>query len=94
MSPSALSDQQLLDKLNAHPVLKARMISLLGMVSDVDGDLTRADAAEQRAIEELRQLGNELLQDWASQQVEQRTTDALSNSGVQHRGKKIPSLAK
>jgi hypothetical protein len=93
MSTPNLSDEQLLQALNAHPILKARMINLLGLVNDTSGDLKRADAAEQRAIEELRQLGNELLQDWAEQQVGQRTADALSTSGIQRRGKKSPSLA-
>lgn len=47
-------------RLDRHPVIKARMITLLDLVENVAGDLQRADDAEQRAIEELRELGQEV----------------------------------
>jgi hypothetical protein len=34
---------------------------LLGVVEDAEGGLEKADAAERRVIEELRQMGNEAL---------------------------------
>ncbi len=51
-------------------MLRARMESLLGVVEDVAGDLEKADAAERRVIEELRQMGNEALAAWAERGVE------------------------
>jgi hypothetical protein len=54
-----------LQRLNGHPVLRARVESLLGVVEDAAGDLEKADAAERRVIEELRQMGNEVLTAWA-----------------------------
>jgi hypothetical protein len=54
-------DLVLLQRLNAHPVLRARVESLLGAVEDAGGDLAKADAAERRMIEDLRRLGNEAL---------------------------------
>lgn len=50
-----------LQRLNGHPVLRARFESLLGVVEDAGGDLEKADAAERRGIEEVRQMGNEVL---------------------------------
>jgi hypothetical protein len=42
------------------------MESLMAVVEDAGDDLIKADAAEQRVIEELRQMGNEVLTGWAS----------------------------
>jgi hypothetical protein len=55
-----------MEQLNRHPDLKARMESLIAVVEDAGDDLIKADAAERRVIEELRQMGNEVLTGWAS----------------------------
>lgn len=57
-------------RLANHPTLKARFESILDVAENTNGDLISADEAEQRAIEEVRQLGNELMHDWAVQRVE------------------------
>ena len=57
------------EKLNRHPVLKARMEALLKLVEDAEDDIVKADQAEQRVIEELRQMGNEVLNDCATCRV-------------------------
>ena len=41
----------------------------LDVAENTQGDLISADEAERRAIEQVRQLGNELLHDWAKQRV-------------------------
>ena len=43
-------DLMWLERLNRHPVLRARMESLPGIVEDAAGDLEKADAAE-RGVE-------------------------------------------
>jgi hypothetical protein len=53
-------------RLNAHPELRAKFEVLLSVVENAQGDLIRTDAAEQWVIEEIRQLGQVALQDWAS----------------------------
>ncbi len=45
-------DPMLLERLNRHPFLRARVESLLGVVEDAAGDGKKADAAERRMIEE------------------------------------------
>ena len=63
-------DQMLLERLNRHPLLRARVENLLGVVEDAAGDCEKADAVERRVIEELRQMGNEALTAWAERGVE------------------------
>lgn len=83
-----LDDEALLNGLRAHPHIKARVASLLAAVEDAGGDLKKADAAEQRMIEEMRRMGQEAMQAWAEGQVK-KTELALREEGqVQRDGKK------
>ena len=66
MPTLSAADHRLMEQLNRHPDLKARMESLIAIVEDASDDLIKADAAEQRVIEELRQMGNEVLTGWAN----------------------------
>lgn len=78
-------DIAFLQRLNSHPVLRARVESLLGVVEDAEGDLEKADAAERRVIDELRQMGNEVLTAWAesgvARCVKQTETEPEGRSG-------------
>jgi len=62
------------ERLKAHPPLRDRFSQILSIIEDTEGKLDKADDAEERVIEELRRLGQEVLQDWAegkeSQKVE------------------------
>jgi hypothetical protein len=75
---SSLNEQDivLLQRINRHPLLRARVESLLGLVEDAEGDFEKADAAERRVIEELRQMGNEVLTEWAQTGIEKCTAQA------------------
>jgi len=88
MSNRPLSDEEIAQKLNAHPHIRARVVSLLAVI-DAEGEgLRRADAAEDRLIEELRRMGQEAMQGWATGQVHQ-TEQEVRRSGRAHReGKK------
>ncbi|QLH48621.1 MAG: ISKra4 family transposase [Candidatus Accumulibacter cognatus] len=79
----------LLERLNRHPTLRARMESLLGVVEDAAGDLEKADAAERRVIEELRQMGNEALAAWAERGVEKSVAVARVEPDLRLAGKKL-----
>ena len=63
------TDELFLTRLNHHPALRERLETLLNIVENVAGDCTKADAAEQAVIEEMRRLGNAALQGWAEQAV-------------------------
>lgn len=88
-----------LEKLDKHPRLKKRFSEILGIAENSSGELITADDAEMRAIEEVRKLGQEVMQEWAITQHEKAvenirkdnpkvTKDTKKNStGNQHLGK-------
>ncbi len=55
------------ERLNSHPILKKRILSLFEIVGDRSGNYNTADNAEEKIIEEIRHLGNELMHAWASE---------------------------
>jgi hypothetical protein len=55
-------------RLNRHPELKDKIVALLSVVENSEGDIVKANAAEARVIEEIRQIGQNALQAWASGQ--------------------------
>jgi tRNA U34 5-carboxymethylaminomethyl modifying enzyme MnmG/GidA len=66
---------------------------LLSVVENAQGDLLRADAAEQRVIEEIRQLGQVALQEWASRQEQQQSKSFSQENPTSNRGGKKTPLA-
>jgi len=97
MAAPLLSDEELVRRLGTHPQLRTRMESLLLAVEDEAGDLREADRAELRLIDEIRRMGQEALQAWASGQVEKTSREIVQEGGVWSEGKKnctgIPRLA-
>ncbi len=77
------------ERLKAHPLLRERFDALLGIVEDTSGDLDKADEAEQRVIEQTRQLGNELLRAWATaKEADKRQQARQGEIPVKGHGKK------
>jgi hypothetical protein len=74
-------------RLRAHPQLCQRVEALLEIAEDRSGNLDRADEAEARLVEELRRLGQEVLQDWAIGKEAQKAW-AFSEEGAQVHSKK------
>jgi hypothetical protein len=60
------SSKSIEERLKDYPELKAKIEGLLSVVENAEGDLIKADAAEQRVVEEIRQLGQTALQTWAT----------------------------
>jgi hypothetical protein len=69
-------------RLEAHLELKARMERILDLAENRGGDVFRAAEAEERAICEIRALGQEVLQDWAKRQVEETSKQAVEAGGI------------
>ena len=78
----------LIERLDRHPLLRARVDSLLAVAEDAAGDCEKADAAERRMIEELRQMGSEALTAWAERGVEKQTVFAPAEPDWRPGGKK------
>ena len=73
-----ISTTDLVEQLEKHPQLKARIKALLDVVENASGDVVKADQAEQRFIEELRQMGLDAMQAWAERK--QNIVEAESDS--------------
>ena len=81
-------DEELIRRLNAHPHVRRRVESMLSAVEDESGDLKLADDAEMRMIEEVRRMGQEALQAWASRQTNQCSQQASQDKTTWREGKK------
>jgi len=75
---------KLAQRLHQHPHLRMKIEQLLAVVEN-EGELTRANAAEQRVIESIQKLGQAALQSWAEQQNQQQTQALLENTLGIHR---------
>src|ERR1700676_2307197 len=82
------SDNSLEKRLEAYPELRARVERLLGVVENAAGDVEKAAAAEQQVIEELRQMGNEVLHAWARRQEQKKEAEYSAKPGVNRKEKK------
>jgi hypothetical protein len=68
------------ERLQGNPALRNRLESILDIAENVNGEFKTADEAEERAIEELRRLGNELLQEWAINQEKKAVEDLVKQT--------------
>ena len=89
-SPLSSEADELTARLEKHPELRRRVEQLLDLCEDRAGDLQNADDAERRVIEELRTLGHEVLEDWATGQVASSCEVLDRTAGVWREGKKTP----
>ncbi len=80
------------ERLKEYPELKAKIETLLGIIENAGGDIEKAAEAERRIIEELRQMGNEVLHGWARRQQEKKEQEYNAKPGVNRKEKK-PLLA-
>jgi hypothetical protein len=87
-TPLPPEDERLLSRLNRHPQLRGRIERLVDLVEDAGDDLRKADEAERRVIEQVRRLGQEVLEDWADGQVAKRAEELDRTPGVWREGKK------
>lgn len=58
-------DEEFLNKLSEYPELRGRFEEILILMGNERGDANTADEAEERAMEEVRKLGFEVMQGWA-----------------------------
>ena len=83
-----LSDEALLAFFASHPELRDRMASVVSAVENADGNLDEADAAEERLVAEMRLLGRQAMQVWASSRIEATEREVRLQPGVRRQGKK------
>lgn len=65
-----MDELTLAKKLKDYPELRERFEQLVAIVENNDNETTLADVAEERVIEEVRQLGHDALENWAKRRSE------------------------
>jgi len=70
------------ERLKEYPELKAKIEAMLGIIE-------KAAEAERRIIEELWQMGNEVLQGWARRQQDKKELEYNAKPGVNRKGKNL-----
>jgi hypothetical protein len=79
---------QFVEKLKEYPELQARFEKILALAENKDGSANTADEAEERAMEEVRKLGQELMQSWAIRKHERIVSEYDLRKGFRRKGKK------
>lgn len=78
----AFDTRVLAARLAAQPKMLAKVLEMLDLMENAQGDLRRADEAERRVTEILRETGQELLTGWAGQVAEAVTAEARAAAPV------------
>lgn len=86
--PMQKQEKSLEERLRDHPHLAERFETILRIVEDTADEIKTADEAEERVIEQLRSLGNDVLKDWAVQKEEQKVKEYKKMAKSKRHGKK------
>ena len=88
LEASSLGPQSLEARLRAYPELRAKIETMLSLIENAGGDVEKAAVAEQRVIDALRELGNDVLHQWAYRQQAKKEAEATAQPGVNRKEKK------
>jgi hypothetical protein len=86
--PLVIKQPSLEERLKEYPELKTKMENMLALIENAGGDVEKAAEAERRIIEELRQMGNEVLHGWARRQQQKKGEEYDTKPGVNRKEKK------
>ena len=68
------------ERVREYPGLRERIEAVVAVVENASGDVVKADEAEQRVMEEVREMGREALQAWAERK-QQRVEGTCARRG-------------
>ena len=85
---SSLGSQSLEARLKAYPELRAKIETMLHIIENAGGDVEKAAVAEQRVIDAMRELGNDILHSWARRQQQKKEEEFQAKPGVNRKEKK------
>ena len=74
----APGEMKLIEQLRQHPEMMTRVQRIMEIARNEDGPLKTADEVEELLIQEMRQLGNATMGEWASQ-AEERVSGELKS---------------
>jgi hypothetical protein len=83
----SLLEIQLIEQLREHPEMMERVQRILDLTGNSEGPLKTADEVEELLIQEMRQLGNASMNQWASQ-AEGRVSRELKGQDATVRSRK------
>jgi hypothetical protein len=86
-SPS-LSPEEFLDRLQRYPDLQAEFEALLQVVENSEGDVVKADQAEELVAQRLQFLGQQAIQSWANRKHQKLEAESDSRSDLTRKEKK------
>ncbi len=84
---SSVGPQSLEARLQTYPELRAKIETMLTLIENVGGEVEKAAVAEQRVIDVMRELGNDVLQGWAHRQQEKKAAECQATPGVNRKEK-------
>lgn len=84
----AMRAMRLAARLAQYPELRARFEEILAVIENEQGDTFTADEAEERAVEQVRRLGQEVLHSWAARKHQRLVHDYDTRRDTRRRGKK------
>lgn len=82
------SASELAERLRHYPELQAHIEEYLDIVENSAGDVAKADEAEHRLIELMRQMGREGMQAWAGRKMAKVEKESDKRSDLVRREKK------
>lgn len=80
--------ERLAERLTQYPELEAKVEELLDVVDNRSGEANKADDAEDLIWEELRQIGQRAMQEWAERKQERIVGENDNRKGLSRKEKK------
>ena len=84
----SIGERGLEERLKEYPELTAKIEAMLTIIENSGGDVEKAAEAERRIIEEMRQMGNEVLHSWARRQQQKKEEEYKAQPGANRKEKK------
>ena len=81
------AEARLIEQLRQHPEMMERVQSILEITRHTEGPLKTADEVEELLIQEMRQLGNTSMHQWATH-AEERVSQELKDQDPSVRSRK------
>jgi hypothetical protein len=76
------------ERLREYPELRARIEELVEVVENGDGDVVKADDAEEMVVQEIRRIGQAALQGWGERKHRRLVREFDEREGVSRKEKK------
>jgi hypothetical protein len=75
-----IDNEKLIERLKKHPKIANRLISLLDVTENESGTYDIADDVEEKFIEEIRKMGAEVMESWATNQVQKKIDEVCQDN--------------